>query len=589
MKKRLTHFYLPLVMLAFLFQQLAAQSWPMWGGPRNGFVCDSLETNITADLSKATLLWESEESDIGPGRSQAARYGRSNLKRMASGGCATPLVFNDRVYQFYFVPRGEFYDTSMISRVLDNLLSKGDAPTAEDTLKLQRLFSITCDEILLCINGATGETIWKKVFNDNGLYRGKYDKPRLGNNTPCIGDGRIYVYGNTGALYAFDLDSGKQLWSRPGNAELESKKEKSIENLKFENRGQAVNGPPLLYADGVVIYTVFNEQIGFDAATGDSLWSIPTRPISRASPSLWYHNDSPYLITAVQVRNSEYHRALCVNTRTGETVWSIDSIGDVTRGFGIREDYMLAYTEPEAADVPLTCFRLSLEGATRLWDFECRLQARSTIAPVIHKGKAYVRTGQSDLCGRNKIFCVDMETGAILKEVVEAGNSDGFQYIVDNKLFHQMDGSHSGWSASEYKMFSTTTDDPDDFGFLSAMRTDFPVGTAYGFAMVYPIVNGRLFVRGRYDDKVDPIIPYSRLYCYDVSEPQSATIYRSPEKGIHAQRHVRKGADEQMFDIRGRALRNMPGKRKRTAGVYVMAVENSRVIMRVQSIKKPDH
>jgi len=567
-----------LLVAVFLVQHATAQNWPMWGGPNNGFVCDSLEGNVAADLSEATLMWESEESDIGPGRSQALRYGRGNLKRTPSGGCATTLVDSERLYQYYYVPHGDVYDTVWAQTVIRHAIERGDTPTAEDSLKLRHLFSITCDEILLCMDAATGKTIWKRVFDDNGLYRGDYDKPRNGNNTPCIGDGRIFVYGNTGALYAFDLDSGELLWSRPGNAGLESDKEKSINEWKYKAHG--VLGPPLLYVDGVVIYSVFNEQIGFDGATGDTLWSIKSRPISRSSASLWYHDGSSYLITAVYVKNSDFHSAVCVVPRTGEIIWSIDSIGDVTRGFGVGEDYMLAYTNA-GDDVPITCFKLSLQGAERLWDLACGLKTGSTMAPVIYQEKCYIRTGQSDGCGRNMIFCVDMKTGEILKRVTDAGNSDGFQYIVDGKLFHQMDGSHSGWDASEYRMFSLAADDPEAFGFLSTLTTDFPVGSAYGFAMVYPIVNGRLFIRGRYDDKADPIPSNSHIYCYDVSESQTGAIHRNRRIDIHEPQ-----PSQTVFDIRGRNLHKGPDKPMRTPGVYLLTHDGKRVEFSLETLKR---
>jgi len=130
-------------------------------------------------------------------------------------------------------------------------------------------------EIVQCLDAETGKELW------SGGYPTTY-RDSMGHNsgpraTPAIHNGTIYTFGAEGRLTAWNLASGKQLWS------LDTKTKYKTDNGYF---GMACS--PLVDS-GVLIVNLGGQDgagiVGFDPVTGKELWKTSRDDASYSSPT----------------------------------------------------------------------------------------------------------------------------------------------------------------------------------------------------------------------------------------------------------------------------------------------------------------
>ena len=136
---------------------LAAQNWPQWRGPaRDGAITGFNEP--AAWPEKLTQRWKIE---VGL-------------------GYATPLVVGDRVY--VFSRQGE-------------------------------------EEVMQAIEPATGKTIWRTAYAAPFMVFAATARHGAGpKSTPTFANGRLFSFGMSSILTAYDAATGKQLWQKPSTA-----------------------------------------------------------------------------------------------------------------------------------------------------------------------------------------------------------------------------------------------------------------------------------------------------------------------------------------------------------------------------------
>lgn len=129
------------------------------------------------------------------------------------------------------------------------------------------------DEVALCLDVATGKTIWRTVLNPAPEVTGgarSHPGPR---STPTVADGRVYLIGAGGMFNCLDAKTGKILWK----------------NETFTEVPQFFAAMSPLVVDGKCIVHLNGHENGaivaFNAASGETLWTLK-EPGTYSSPLL---------------------------------------------------------------------------------------------------------------------------------------------------------------------------------------------------------------------------------------------------------------------------------------------------------------
>jgi outer membrane protein assembly factor BamB len=231
--------------VTFATAQNAGPDWPQWRGPqRDGTLAAFTEPKAWPDT--LTQRW----------------------KITVGEGYATPILVGNRVYQF--------------SRQGEN-------------------------EVMRAIDAASGKVVWERTyaapFEMNSGTRRHGPGPK---STPTFAAGRLFALGMTGRVTAYDAETGKELWQKPG-APVQPMFHTGMSPLvdggsmilhvgghndgaltafdpatgaarwTWTGDGPAYGSPIIAEIGGVRQIIVFSQRnlIGVDAAKGQLLWSVP--------------------------------------------------------------------------------------------------------------------------------------------------------------------------------------------------------------------------------------------------------------------------------------------------------------------------
>ena len=143
------------LLLGAMIGQTFAQDWPQWRGPNR----DGVVASFKAPASWPESLTQKWKVEVGL-------------------GYATPILSGNRLYMF----------------------SRQGA-----------------DEVMMALDPATGKEIWRTSyaapFKMNPAAARHGEGPKA---TPALANGKLYTLGMGGTVTAFDAQSGKQLWQKPG-------------------------------------------------------------------------------------------------------------------------------------------------------------------------------------------------------------------------------------------------------------------------------------------------------------------------------------------------------------------------------------
>jgi outer membrane protein assembly factor BamB len=218
------------VLLLFL-PLLAAQDWPQWRGPnRDGSMLTFAEPKAWPDRLQQT--WQ---VNVGIGHS-------------------TPLLVNKRIYVF---------------------ARQGDM------------------EIVSCLDFDTGKQIWRDAYaapyTVNPVARAHGTGPK---STPLFHAGKLFTLGISGIFSSYEAESGKLRWRREFSAEFKST------SPYFGTATSPVG------ERGLVIVHVGGHDSGaltaFDAETGKTVWSWNGDGPAYASPIVVTLGDTRQIVTQSQ-------------------------------------------------------------------------------------------------------------------------------------------------------------------------------------------------------------------------------------------------------------------------------------------------
>ncbi|MGA2502219.1 MAG: PQQ-binding-like beta-propeller repeat protein [Tepidisphaeraceae bacterium] len=487
----------------------AGKDWPSWHGPTHNFAALPSGSKLVDSFDQARLLWRSEErTPAGPG-SCGCPLGAGLQGKRSNGGGASPVVADGLVVLNYHVGSGEVADRDFVD-------PKREAPRAEDPNMrpehIRDCFLVDADDVLLAMDAATGQTVWKTVFKGKGLHW-PIHKTGPGNFSACISGGRVFAVGSAGRLYCLDVKSGKPLWeSELGGffKDAQQKKAQGLKDQKCIHYGRDGGWSPIV-ADGVVVsYDHSGGLLGFDVTSGKQLWRVAGAGSSNVTPLRWVHGGKEYVLSHGGSSHA-LDQVLCIEAKSGQVVWKqpvprLQAVG----GLSIGGDVLVVSREHESKkgamgpDDPIMvieAFKLTADGCRSLWTVDTQGKHSYYCTPAIADGKVFLSG-----CFDGDTWCVDLNTGKELARCKgpSAANS-GMIFFGDGRLFVRPDGKHG---RSAFAMYELGAEGLKSLGI--PWTPPHPNTTSYHTPMSYPYVDGRLFVRG--DDGI---------YCYDLRKASS--------------------------------------------------------------------
>lgn len=490
-------------------------AWPSWLGPNQNFSAGAGGGPLVDDLHDARLVWVSQW--IGPTESGSHRYGACVGAPPAAGG-ASPLVWKGRVYQFRYEASGADTQQAHLAVVMQG--QRGVETRAKmkaigwSDAQMRRRWGIRADEQLVCIDAATGRTLWRVDWPAEGINLFDH-KCSLTNHTGVIADDKVYVFGAMGIVRCVDALAGKQLWSSrvPGYADfMDELLKKSIEQqiLRAPTRSFChalnVSGDVVLAPDGIGSCGI----VALDAATGTVRWHVKGRILGKCgTPMSWSNGGFDYVVAA-----SETGTITCIETESGLVEWQYDEAGDNDYQPLLVGDLLIAHkmTREEREQAPQTpddgphtapgrnygqvaCWRLTVEGPEELWQ-----------APAAWGAPANCPIGSAAadmVCfrGNYSYYLVHPETGKRFSShhlSAPVRWDEGHLLALRDRFVLHPDSQHG-----HTKMFLLPA--RADALVSPIFSPPHPWATTYQSAMSHAWADGRLFIRGA-----------DALYCYDL-------------------------------------------------------------------------
>jgi outer membrane protein assembly factor BamB len=263
----------------------------------------------------------------------------------------------------------------------------------------------TGKNLLYCFDAASGAVLWQAEYADRcGGQRNGLVGPSA---TPAIEGNRVYMPAVMGALYCFDLDTGRQLWAQITNRD----RDLGVPHGEF---GDGVS--PVIFGDLVLVHLTTGTNsaawFGIQKADGQVRWSLPIErreaqheTVDRAySPAAIARPGGRPL--AILISNAA---VVGVDPLTGRRAWT-HSLADLAMTYGpfpepamVGDDrffYGLWYGNRANSIL----FRIGADGLTREWTGKAIGKGAYTY--VIHKDHVYGYGAQG-------LQCVELATGKL--------------------------------------------------------------------------------------------------------------------------------------------------------------------------------
>jgi hypothetical protein len=214
------------------------------------------------------------------------------------------------------------------------------------------------------------------------------------------------------------------------------------------------------------------------------------RPARCGNLNRWTHQGKEYLIVAWNMEKGGTSAGVMIDPVTGKPLFPLPpeaGMGGVHLPM-VAGDYLVGCPSYMADN---GCVKLSPTGAKTLW----KVPANGETGYAMTAAHTFIADG-----GGTHVY--DNETGKKLITLPAAGARTNHLFSSDGRLFLQPEGRHSGQS-----FFMMDITDPAKGAVRGGeWKPPHPTTTAYATMPIgYPVVDGRLFVRGN-----------AGIYCYDL-------------------------------------------------------------------------
>jgi outer membrane protein assembly factor BamB len=320
---------------------------------------------------------------------------------------AVPAAWPDALTEGWVVEVGEGYSTPVVGDGRVFVHARRDP-----------------DEVVTAFDLATGAPLWSDThtapFTKNQYATSMAKGP---NATPLLAGGRLYTFGVSAVLAAYDAASGKVLWRHDYTKDIDTSKLFC---------GSAMS--PIL-VDGAILVHVGDDRGGvfraFDAETGAIRWEQAGPGPGYASPVLTTIDGEKQIVTMTD------KSVVGVSTATGAILWS----------FPFPDEWNENIVTPVIAGGTIVVsgtrrgtygLAAGRDGST--WKVVERWHSPETAmymsSPVLHDGVLYGMSSRR----KGQFFALDPATGKTLwtTEGREAGNAH--IVVAGSELVAQLDG-----------------------------------------------------------------------------------------------------------------------------------------------------
>jgi outer membrane protein assembly factor BamB len=396
-------------------------NYPCWRNTGNGVGYDTGQ-KLISDLSQARVVWKGEDL-IPPPYHEGINFGGTPVG--IQSGHASLVLADGRLFIHYFTG-SKTDDPKKVDFVgIDEWLSglkdrnKPLAQLISRPLMMKRYNRATADQIVLCLDAQTGQTLWKTAFLEDGpnitaagnakVSRHKMTGPSnksASHLTPCVGDGKVFAKGTGGNLYCLEAKTGATLWKQPP-------------------AGSSSLCDAVVAADGVVATVREGGLTGYAADDGKKLWTVAKMGEGRGPCTLrWVHEGKSYFITPA---------GQLVEPRTGKVLWAVEppiSAPAATAVIVAGEGYLVGGSKDG-----FVAYRITPEKAEKAWSTD-KFLAWRTIHAVIYRGHLWVRAVTPENAQRSgaRTYCVELAGGKMVadargtKSFSSVGAGDGFLF-----------------------------------------------------------------------------------------------------------------------------------------------------------------
>jgi len=476
----------------------AGADWTHWLGTEGTLRGKPAHGPLVHEPGKAVLAWKAERHLLNGGKSHVSRYGGfGSATRRASGGGASPVIADGKVYLYWFEPNGPFYNR------------KEEAKRAPSGHFIKSMWQTLADDHVACFDATTGQRLWEAVYPLAGMTF-FYGKSGLVNSTPAVAESALVAVGGAGRVYCLDPKTGRQRWQA-----LLPYHEDVVRRYGLTGQGAGGRARPHAVTVAAGRAYVADERGGllaFALGNGNQEWCRKYVLGQQVTPQAWQGGGTALLLT-----QNDGGTVLALDPATGEDRWRIEGLPEhqyKTINNYVQADMLLvqsAHDEkaPKGRGRSIAGFRISATGAEKAWELPgeryCWPHNGGASMAALDEHRAAIMMGKSSggREGLPALIVIDVRSGKVLQE--RSDGDRGFTYNMSvlsscgDLLIVHGDINHS---SQEFHGFRITA------GGLELLWTGHHFGhfetSSYEVPTANPFVDGRLFVRGAFG-----------LYCYD--------------------------------------------------------------------------
>jgi outer membrane protein assembly factor BamB len=314
-------------------------------------------------------------------RAQDWNQWRGPSRTGVTAGFKAPAVWPDRMKQIWKVDAGEGHASPVVSGAHAYLLSR-----------------VSDREAVTAFDLATGKQIWRQMYdapyqvNPAATTHGKGPK-----STPVVDGGRLFTFGISGILSAWDASTGRLLWRKDF---------KSDYPMTVPDFGTAMS--PIVVSNLLIVHVGGGGKgalIALDPQTGASRWAWTGDGPSYASPIVADFRGVRQIVT-----QSQSH-VIGIALADGKQLWQIPFTTDYDQNIvtAVVSGELVVYG---GLSKPLTAVRVTQSAGK--WTTEQVWQNPDApmymSSPVEQSGLLFGMTHRN----RGQFFCVDAKTGKTL-------------------------------------------------------------------------------------------------------------------------------------------------------------------------------